>query len=83
LTDASETVEGNAGRVGVGDIVVVKGVGDDEGSGTFIAGEEEAEVVEQEEVGWEARVRKSEEVVERVGVAHGKEVEWRQCRRRE
>jgi len=83
LTDASETVEGNAGRVGVGDVVVVEGVGDDNGSGTFIAREEETEVVKREEVGWEARVRKSEKVVERVGVAHGREVEWRQCERRE
>jgi len=82
LTDASETVEGNAGRVGVGDVVVIEGVGDDEGSRTFIAGEDEAEVVEWEEVGRETRVRESEKVVERVGVAHGREVERRQCEKR-
>jgi len=52
LADTSEAVEGNAGRVGVGDIVVVKGVGYDEGSRAFIAGEEDAEVVERKEVGW-------------------------------
>src|SRR6267142_29287 len=83
LADASEAVESNACRVGVGDVVVIKGVGDDEGGGPLIAGKKESKVVEQEEVGWEARVRKGEEVVERVGVAHGKGLKRRQCKKRE
>jgi len=82
LADSSETMECNAGRVGVGNVVMVEGVGDDDGCGTFITREKEAEVVKREEVGREARVRKSEEVIERVGVAHDRKEEWKQCRKR-
>ena len=78
LADASEAMKCDTGRVGVRDVVVVEGVGDDNGSGTFITREEEAEVIEWEEVGGEARVWKSEEVVEGVGVAHGRREEWKQ-----
>src|SRR6267142_1102980 len=82
LSDSSEAMEGDASRVGVGDVVVVEGVGDDDGGGAFIPRQKETEVIKREEVGREARVRESEEVVERVGVAHGRKEKGRQCRRK-
>ena len=82
MANASETVESNTGRVGVGDVIVVEGVGDDNRSGSFVARKEDAKVVKREEVRWEMRVWKSEKVVERVGVAHGRRGRRRQCRER-
>jgi len=73
LTDPSETMKCDAGRVGVRDIVMVEGVGDDDGCRAFIARKTGAKVSEWKEVHREARVQKSKEVVKRVGIAHDKE----------
>ena len=82
MAGTTKAVEGNAGRMSVGDGVVVKRVGDDDGGGVRIANEVGAEVLKGEQLRREAGVGEGELVVQRVDVAHGGEG-GRKIRRRQ
>jgi len=79
LSGAAEAVESNTGSVGVGDSVVVQGVGDGDGGGFGVADKVGAEVVEGSEFGGETGVGKGKVVVHGMDVAHN----GRQRRRRQ
>jgi len=75
LVGTTKAMEGNAGRMSVGDGVVVKRVGDDDGGGLGVANEISAEVLKREQLRGEAGVGEGELVVQREDVAHGEEGE--------
>jgi len=70
LAGSAKAVKGDMGHMGVGDRVMIEGVGDDDGGGFSVADEVGAEILEGEQLCGEAGIGEGEVVVQSMDVTH-------------